>query len=114
MGRTLAFMCRVAAGGWSAAPRAIAVDEQTALLVDTDGLATVAGWGGAYFLEAPGPAETCRPAMPLTYLGVDVYRVAPGGGTFDLARWFGRGGTAYRVSAIAGVLSSTQADGSIY
>ena len=113
MGRELAFMCRVAANGWTGAPRGIAVDEQTALLIDASGDAAVAGFGTAYFLQAPGPAEVCQPKMPLTYGGIAVYRI-PAGGTFDLGRWTGRGGTSYSVSATAGVLSSTQSSGSVY
>jgi cyanophycinase-like exopeptidase len=109
MGRTLAFMCRIAENNWAVQPRAIAVDEQTALLVDEGGDVTVVGLGTAYFLEAPGRAEVCRPSTPLTYTGVDVYRVSPGA-TFDLGRWVGRGGLPYKVSATAGVLSSTLGD----
>jgi cyanophycinase len=109
MGRTLAFMCRIAENNWAVQPRAIAVDEQTALLVDEGGDVTVVGLGTAYFLEAPGRAEVCRPSTPLTYTGVDVYRVSPGD-TFDLGRWVGRGGLSYKVSATAGVLSSTLGD----
>jgi cyanophycinase-like exopeptidase len=112
MGRTLAFMCRIAASGWSAAPRAIAVDEETALLID-GATAVVVGTGTAYFLQARGPADVCQPKTPLTYTDIDVYRMSPGA-TFDLARWSGRNGTAYTVSAIGGVLSSTSAGGSIY
>jgi cyanophycinase-like exopeptidase len=111
MGRTMAFMCRVAREGWASAPRAIAIDEETALLVD--GAATLAGAGAAYFLEASGPAEACDPKTPLTYANVDVYRIT-GTGTFDLGAWRGRGGLRYEVSATAGVLSSTQDGGSIY
>ena len=113
MGRELAFMCRVAANGWTQMPRGIAVDEQTALLIDESGGTTVAGTGTAYFLAAPGPAQVCQPKKPLTYAGVGVYRIR-NGGTFDLARWAGSGGVSYSVSATAGVLSSTQAGGSIY
>jgi cyanophycinase len=109
LGRTLAFMCRVANDGWSYQPRAIAVDEQTALLIDGDGTVAVAGVGTAYFLQAPGPAEICRADTPLTYLHIDVYRVAAGA-TFDLRRWSGRHGIAYQVSAISGLLSSTLGD----
>jgi hypothetical protein len=42
-----------------------------------------------------------------------VYRLRAGA-TFDLARWTGKGGTAYSISAIGGVLSSTQTGGGIY
>src|SRR5947207_436155 len=43
MGRDLAFMCRIYTNGWSAAPRDIAIDEKTALLIDGRGQATVVG-----------------------------------------------------------------------
>jgi cyanophycinase len=109
MGRTLAFMARIAAAGWSYQPRAIAVDEQTALLIDDAGNASVVGLGTAYFLQAPGPAENCAPSTPLTYMNVDVYRVAAGA-AFNLGRWTGRGGLGYQVSALGGVLSSTLGD----
>jgi cyanophycinase-like exopeptidase len=113
MGRTLAFMCRIAQSGWSAAPQAVAVDEETAVLIPESGSATVLGLGAAYFLRAPGPAETCQPKTPLTYADVDVYRVTSAG-SFDLGSWKGRGGTGYAVSATAGVISSTQGGGAIY
>lgn len=112
MGRTLAFMARVAVDGWDTAPRAVAVDEETALLI-ADGDASVAGNGAAYFLAAPGAPEVCRAKRPLTYRNVSVYRISQDG-TFSLGRWTGRGGSAYAVSVEAGVLSSTQAEGAIY
>src|SRR5580765_4304409 len=43
MGRDLAFLCRIYLNGWSTAPRDIAIDEQTALLIDDTGNATVVG-----------------------------------------------------------------------
>lgn len=113
MGRELAFLCRVAANGWSAAPRGIAVDEQTALLIDAQGAASVVGNGRAYFLRAPGLPEVCKAKTPLTYRNIAVDRVAAGDG-FNLATWQRIGGTGYTVSAEAGTLRSTQAGGAIY
>lgn len=112
MGRDLAFLCRIAANGWSSAPRGISVDEQTALLVDASD-ASVVGYGNVYFLTAPGPAEVCQPRTPLTYRNVAVHRITVGD-TFSLARWHGRGGVDYTVTAEAGVLTSTQSGGSPY
>ncbi len=43
MGRDLAFICRIYANGWSNALRDIAIDEQTALLLDGTGHGTVVG-----------------------------------------------------------------------
>ena len=113
MGRDLAFMCRIFTNGWSAAPRDIAIDEKTALLIDSRGQATVVGSSTAYFMQAPGAPQVCQPKTPLTYDNVSVYRI-DASGSFDLMRWTGRGGVAYTVSADAGVLSSTQAGGGIY
>ena len=71
------------------------------------------GDGSVYFLSPTEPADDCAPKVPLTFRNVDVYRVGASG-TFDLGSWTGSGGTAYKVSAESGVLSSTQGDGSIY
>jgi cyanophycinase-like exopeptidase len=114
MGRDLAFLCRQYAYGWSTTPSAIAVDEATALLIEPNGAASVVGAGTAYFLRAAAPPAVCQPRTPLTYENVDVYRIGPQVGSFDVVRWSGRGGTGYRVSATAGVVTSTQADGSPY
>jgi cyanophycinase-like exopeptidase len=113
MGRDLAFLCRIYTNGWSTAPRGISVDEKTALLIEPTGTLSVVGSSTAYFLQAPGAPEVCAPKTPLTYTNVGVYRINSSG-TFDLGRWTGRNGTSYSVSANAGVLSSTQAGGSIY
>ncbi len=113
MGRDLAFMCRIYTNGWSNAPRDIAIDERTALLIDGAGKATVVGSSTVYFMQAPGAPPVCQPKTPLTYDNISVYRI-DASGTFDLSRWSGKGGVTYTVSADAGVLSSTQAGGAIY
>lgn len=118
MGRFVAFLARLAADGWTPAARGIAIDSQTAVLVDAGGSAAIVSNPGhatpfAYFAAGPGVPEVAMPKTPLTYTGVGVYRLAPGG-TFDLERWRGTGGVSYAVSATSGVLSSTQAGGSIY
>ena len=95
-----------------AAPRGIAVDEQTALLID-GGSASVVGSGNVYFLTAPGPAEVCEPKTPLTYRNVAVHRITVGN-TFNVSSWSGSGGVDYAVTAEAGVLTSTKSDGSPY
>jgi cyanophycinase len=115
MGRDLAFMGRIFANGWSPAPRAICIDEETALLIDNStGAAAAVGNGTVYFLKAPGGPEVCRSKVPLTYRNVAVYRIADDAGTFNLSQWIGTGGDAYTVSANAGVLSSTQSNVSPY
>jgi cyanophycinase-like exopeptidase len=113
MGRTISFLCRMHAAGVSAAPRAIAVSEETAVLIGGDGVGEVAGLNHAYFISAPGAPEVCSPGLPLTYRNVAVQRVGVGQ-TFNVGAWSGSAGTAYTVTAEAGVLSSTQAGGSAY
>jgi Cyanophycinase and related exopeptidases len=113
MGRDLAFLCRINLNGWSAAPRGISIDEQTALLIDGSGNGTVVGTSTVYFLQAPGAPQVCQSKTPLTYQNIGVYRIAAGG-TFNLSSWTGQGGVSYSVSANAGVLGSTQSGGSIY
>jgi cyanophycinase len=113
MGRDLAFMCRVYTNGWSSAPRDIAIDEKTALLIDSSGNGSVVGTSTVYFMQAPGAPQVCQPGIPLTYQNIAVYRINASN-TFNLSTWKGKGGTAYLVSANAGVLSSTQPNGSIY
>jgi cyanophycinase len=113
MGRDLAFMCRIYTNGWSSAPRDITIDEKTALLIDSSGNGSVVGTSTVYFMQAPGAPQVCQPGTPLTYQNIAVYRINASN-TFNLSTWNGKGGTAYTVSANAGVLSSTQPNGSIY
>src|SRR5437870_8977947 len=51
MGRDLAFMCRIYLNGWSVTPHDIAVDEQTALLIDASGNVSVVGISTVYFMQ---------------------------------------------------------------
>ena len=113
MGRDLAFMCRIYLNGWSSAPSDIAIDEQTALLLDASGNGTVVGFSTVYFMQAPGAPQVCQSGTPLTYQNIAVQRINSSG-TFNLSTWKGTGVTAYTVSANSGVLSSTQAGGSVY
>ena len=112
MGRLLAFLARLAQVGWTTAARAIAVDEMTAALVESDGSATVVDnrnateRGAAYFLSTPGPPEVCQPGQPLTYENVSVRRLGAScrGATFNLGTWEGRGCEHFTVSARQGTL----------
>jgi cyanophycinase len=117
IGRTITFLARLVHDGWTAQGRAIAADRETALHVDPeDGTAEVLATPPhatpyVYFLRTPGPPEVCATGTPLTYRNVAVYRIGPGG-TFDLDTWTGRGGIAYTLSAVSGVLTSSR--GEIY
>jgi cyanophycinase-like exopeptidase len=117
LGRTLTFMARIVFDGWAAQSKAIAIDRETAVLVDEAGGATIVANPGhptpfAYFIRGGAP-QTVAPRTPLTYLSLDVQRARPGS-TFDLTVWNGTGLTSYTLNVNAGVVSSTQAGGSIY
>lgn len=113
MGRSLAFLARIVNNGWSTQPRAIGLDEETALLVLPNGSATMVGTGAAYFLQPPGPAQIIASGTPLTYLNINVYKL-PQGGTFNFSTWSGSGGVAYTLNVNNGSVTSTQAGGNIY
>jgi len=117
LGRTLAFMCRVVADGWAPESKAIAIDRETAVLVEDDGKASIVANADhptpyAYFIRGGAP-EVCQPSTPLTYRNLSVFRAQPGS-AFDIPRWRGRGGTAYTLNVNSGAVSSTQSGGSIY
>jgi cyanophycinase len=103
MGRTLAFLARQIEDGRARKALAVAVDEQTSVVVDGRGLARVMGDGPAYFVLADHRPEVCRPGAPLSYSGYKVWKVAAGG-TFDLARRPTDG--YYPVSVTRGVLAA--------
>jgi len=113
MGRSMAFLARIVNNGWTAQPRAIGIDEATAILVTSSGAATMVGTGAAYFLQAPGPAQILADKTPLTYLNIGVYKL-PQGGSFNFSNWKGTGGVAYTLNVNNGSLTSTQAGGNIY
>ena len=113
MGRLVGFLARLVQDGWTAEAKGIGVDEETAVLVEADGSATLVGNGAAYFLRTPGPPEVCQPGTRLTFNNVAVYRL-DAGATFNFNTWKGSGGTSYTISAVNGVLSSTQPGRNIY
>lgn len=101
MGRSLGFLARTVADGWSKTPREIAIDEKSALLVEANGRSKVVGTGkGVYFLRVTQPPEVCKPGKPLTMRNVAAYH-APTGATFDVRNWSGDGGDAYSISVEA-------------
>ena len=89
MGRLLVFMARILQDGWANRVRAIAVDENAAVLLEPDGKSVVAG-GPAYFLEAKRAPEVCRHKEFLRFSDVTAHR-AGAGAKFDIAKWVGDG-----------------------
>jgi cyanophycinase len=112
MGRTLTFLSRIVQDGWSANPREIAVDEKAAVLLEPEGKATVVGKSTVYFMRVTEAPAVCRANEPLTFAGISVYRLGPGG-QFDVAKWQGTGGLSYTLSVNYGTVHST-AGGAIY
>jgi cyanophycinase len=114
MGRSLGFLARIINDQWSSSPREVAIDEKSAVLVESDGKAIVVGTGkGAYFMRATRSPESCEKDVPLTFRDIEVYRVAAKG-HFDLSAWKGDGGTAYSLSVRKGNIESTQSGNRIY
>jgi cyanophycinase-like exopeptidase len=111
IGRTIALLSRLQADGWSARPRAIAADRETALHVDpATGMAEVYATAGhptpfVYFMAPAGPPLQCKEGTPLTTDAIAVYRLGPGG-RFDVVNWRGDGGVAYELRVESGVLRS--------
>jgi cyanophycinase len=109
MGRSLGFLARIVQDGWSKAPREIAIDEKSALLVEASGRAKVVGTGtGVYFLQVTDAPEVCKPGQPLTLHNVAAYH-APTGAPFDVRAWNGDGGESYSISVEAGEIHSSRA-----
>jgi cyanophycinase len=111
MGRLLVFMARLLQDGWAPRVRAIAVEENAAVLLEPDGTANVVGEGPAYFLEASKAPEVCAYGKPLTFSGVTVRKVVPGK-TFQLSKW--DTGESYTLSAANGWVSATPSAHGIY
>jgi cyanophycinase len=114
IGRTVALLSRLQKDGWSSAPKAIAADRETSLHVDpADGSAQVFATADhptpyVYFMSANQAPERCEPGQPLTSGVVDIYRIAPGEGRFDLETWTGSGGVSYELRVQAGMLLSSR------
>src|SRR6185312_9648384 len=114
MGRTLVLLSRLVEDGWSRAPREVAIDEKSAVLVEPDGKGTVVGSGkGAYFLRVTAAPQVCKPSVPLTIRDISAYR-APAGAHFDFKTWTGDGGKAYSITVENGVIRTSQQGNSIY
>jgi cyanophycinase len=92
-GRLVTFMARMLKARIKA-PQGIAVDEQTAVCIDQNGVATVFGINNAFFLKTTGGnPELCVAGSPLTWnnnmQAISVYRISGNGktngnGSFDL------------------------------
>jgi cyanophycinase len=112
LGRLLVFMARILQDGWAKEIRAVAVDENAALLVEPDGSSRVVGEGPVYFLAAAHQPELCAYRQALTFSGVSVQRVRPGN-TFQLKNWSGES-ASYTLSVVNGVIRALGNAKSVY
>lgn len=105
MGRTVAFLARIVHDGWADPARAIGIDEATAVLVKSDGTATVAGKGSAYFLELAHEPSECATGKPLTVTNMTAYKLPAGAASgFDLKSWHGSGGSSFTIDVVNGIM----------
>lgn len=112
MGRLLVFMARILQDNWAKSVRAIAVDENAALLVEPDGSARAVGEGHVYFLESGQKPQRCNYRQPLTFSGVNVLRVASGK-TFELKKWQGDA-DSYSLDVTEGKVEATGSNHGAY
>ena len=112
LSRLLVFMARILNDGCASQIRAIGVDENTALLLESDGTSRVVGEGAVYFLTARQPPQNCAYRAPLTFNAVVVQRAQPGK-TFDLKKWSGETET-YNRSVEEGIIRASGSPHGIY
>jgi cyanophycinase len=106
MGRSIVFMSRIVQDGWASSVHGIGIDETTAVIVDSDGKARVAGKGAAYFLTLDHRPEECAFGKPLTVRQVEVVKVQAGpDAKFDFKSWSASGGQQFEVNVIGGKIT---------
>jgi cyanophycinase len=115
MGRLITFLARLTKDDWANQALGVGIDEQTALTMEPNGIASVVGIGSVYFLTTPqGDPQVCEPKKNLSYQNISVYRISGSKAKFDFGTWKGSGGTSYILNVNSGVITSTQPGGSIY
>jgi cyanophycinase len=112
LGRLLVFLARILQDDWASRVRAIAVDENAAVLVEPDGSSKIVG-GPAYFLESTRKPAVCRRKVPLDYLNIAVHR-AVAGSSFDLKKWKGDSADDYSLSVMDGKVQPTGSAHGVY
>jgi len=104
LGRLLVFLARILNDGWAPRVRAIALEENAAVLLEPDGTANVVG-GPAYFYEASELPEVCKHKTPLTFKNISVH-LAPAGTSFNTRKWIGENGENYVLNVENGKVSA--------
>lgn len=86
MGRAMTFVARLLRDGTSDRALAIGIDEDTSLVIDSQGIAQVMSNdqdGSVYFILGDHQPEVCEPETPLSFSDYQVWRVRDGE-TFNL------------------------------
>jgi len=112
LGRLLVFLARILQDDWASRVRAIAVDENAAVLVEPDGSSKIVG-GPAYFLESTKKPAVCMRKVPLDYMNIAVHR-AVAGSSFDLKKWKGDSADDYSLSVMDGKVQPTGSAHGVY
>jgi cyanophycinase len=118
MGRLLVFLARLnqadsAVTRTDGRPvRGIGVEQGTAVMLESDGRATVVGHGSAYFVDPVATEPSFSAGKPLSIGAVRVQKVRPGH-TFNVKSWSGEA-VRYSLSVSGGTIHSTQPGGSVY
>jgi cyanophycinase len=113
MGRLLVFLARILQDGWTTQVRAIAVEQDAAVLLEPDGQAKIIGSGAAYFLEARSVPVVCKRHTPLSFGRITAHR-APSGSSFNVKDWKGIGGDDYQLSTANGEVKAIGSNHGIY
>lgn len=104
MGRLMTFLARQIADGTTGAAWGLGVNEETSVVVDPSGTATVVGAGPVYLVLADHPATVIQAKKPLSYSGFKVWKYTSGQ-SFSLTSRPTTGYTSIDVNA--GVLSAS-------
>lgn len=113
MGRFVGFLSRNLLDGWTTEAKGIAVNEQTALLIEADGSARVVVQAGGTDQSVYLAKASSQPTnvSPLSISNIDVIKLE-NGDTIDMTNWASHTGFSYQLDAVNGVLSSSS--GNIY
>jgi cyanophycinase len=112
MGRLLAFLANIGNRPSSARIRGIGVEQQAAVLLDPDGLATVVGKGSAYLVEIAKRPAAVKAGKPLGASTFHVQKVSSGKG-FNMLDWTGSG-ISYTLTVDGGAIHSSQPGNAVY
>jgi cyanophycinase-like exopeptidase len=90
--------------------RGLAIDERTAVLLEPDGTARVAGENAAFFLTLKA-AVALKKSEPVSLPAIDVVRLQAGA-SFNLKNV--QGGESYKLTTSSGKVKSTLASTGLY